>query len=205
MFEKKNLKRFCIMLIGNGFLGIGISLFKLSGLGNDPWSAMLMGVSDAIGVKYANFSVAVNIGLFILQFFLGRHLIGAGTIVNGIGLGYIVTFFYQIWLASLPAAEMFLLRLVYMAVGMVITGFGLFLYQDANMGVAPYDSLALIMSERWKKIPYFWNRMLTDGICTLICWISGGLIGLGTLVTVFALGPFVSMFRRCLGKRLTKG
>ncbi len=202
MSTTKKIRCFWIMVIGNVFLGMGISLFKLSGLGNDPWSAMLMGVSDSIHVTYAHFSVAVNLGLFVLQFLFGRRLIGAGTIVNGLGMGYIVTFFYEIWSAVLPQPDMFVMRLVFMAVGMLITSFGLSLYQAADMGVAPYDSLSLMTAEGLKKLPYFWHRMFTDGVCTAICWIFGGIVGLGTLVTVFALGPFVAFFHKHFASRL---
>lgn len=190
------------MVAGNLFLGMGISLFKLSGMGNDPWSGMLMGVSDAIQVSYGHFSVAVNLVLLVVQIWLGRRLIGAGTIVNGLGLGYIVTFFYEIWIRLMPQPEQFGMKLVLLAVGMLIISFGLSLYQAADMGVAPYDSLSLIMEERIRKIPYFWHRMFTDAVCTVICWISGGIVGLGTLVTVFALGPFVAFFHKHVAQKL---
>lgn len=202
MAVSKKWRCFWIMVIGNVFLGMGISLFKLSGLGNDPWSGMLMGVSDAIRVSYAHFSVAVNLVLLVVQIWLGRRLIGAGTIVNGLGLGYIVTFFYEIWVRILPQPDAFAMRLVLLAVGMLIISFGLSLYQAADMGVAPYDSLSLIMEERIKRIPYFWHRMFTDAVCTVICWVSGGIVGLGTLVTVFALGPFVAFFHKHVARRL---
>lgn len=202
MSAKKKIRCFAIMVIGNVFMGMGGSLFKMSGLGNDPWTGMLMGVSDAIGMVYAHFSVAVNLGLFVLQVLLGRRLIGAGTVVNGLGLGYIVTFWMKTWASLFPQPELLVVRLILMAVGMVITSFGLSLYQAADMGVAPYDSLSMIMTERLKKIPYFWNRVFTDGVCTVICWISGGIVGVGTLVTVFALGPFISFFHKYCAEKL---
>ena len=38
---------------------------------------------------------------------------------------------------------------------MVITGFGISLYQTPNVGTAPYDSLSLIMAKSGAEIPYF--------------------------------------------------
>ena len=66
----------------------------------------------------------------------------------------------------------------------------------ADEGVAPYDSLSLIMTERWPKIPYFWHRMSNDVLCALICYLTGGVIGIGTLVTAFGLGPVIHFFNR---------
>ena len=41
-FKKLDRRRAVIMIIGNIFTGMGISIFKLSGLGNDPFSGMVM-------------------------------------------------------------------------------------------------------------------------------------------------------------------
>ncbi len=51
------------------------------------------------------------------------------------------------------------------------------MYQMPDEGVAPYDSLSLIMTERWPKIPYFWHRMSNDVLCALICYLTGGVDG----------------------------
>ena len=40
--RKINWKYVVVMLIGNIILGLGIAIFKLSGLGNDPFSGMVM-------------------------------------------------------------------------------------------------------------------------------------------------------------------
>ena len=43
-------------------------------------------------------------------------------------------------------------------------------------------------------IPYFWCRMSNDVVCALICFISGGIVGLGTIVCAFGLGPVIHFF-----------
>ena len=68
------------------------------------------------------------------------------------------------------------------------------MYQLSRQGVAPYDSVALIMVEKWPKISYFWHRISNDALCALICWLAGGIVGLGTLVSAFGLGPVVRFF-----------
>ena len=68
------------------------------------------------------------------------------------------------------------------------------MYQLPKQGVAPYDSISLIMTEKWPKIPYFWCRVSNDAISALVCWLAGGIVGLGTLVSAFGFGPFVQFF-----------
>lgn len=92
-FKKIGARRLLIMIMGNVFLGMGISIFKLSGLGNDPFSGMVMALANILGFSYASFLLVINGGLFIFELAAGRRLIGIGTLVNAFLLGYIVTFF----------------------------------------------------------------------------------------------------------------
>lgn len=128
-FKKIGMRRFTVMAIGNLFLGMGISIFKLSGLGNDPFSGMVMALSDRTGITYALFLVMVNAVLFLYEITAGRKLIGAGTLINAFLLGYIVTFFYDIWLTFIGTPEQMPQRVITVLTGVIITSFGVSLYQ----------------------------------------------------------------------------
>lgn len=202
-------KRLIIMLVGNIFLGMGISVFKLSGLGNDPFSGMVMALADTSGIAYARFLILLNLSLFMVQLIAGRRFIGIGTIVNAVFLGYFVTFFYNIWLDVLGEPQLLWQRVITVAIGVVVCSFGVSLYQTSNVGIAPYDCLSLLMRDRFPRVSYFWHRMFTDAFCALICFIFGGIIGLGTLVSMFGLGPIIHFFNvhvaeKLLGERRLK-
>jgi uncharacterized membrane protein YczE len=193
-FKKIGWKRFLVMVLGNIFLGMGISIFKFAGLGNDPFSGMVMALADVVGIAYANLLIFVNIFIFLLELAFGREFIGAGTIVNAFFLGYIVTFFYEIWLRIFALPQTLVLQIVTMLIGTVVTGFGVSMYQTPNVGVSPYDSLSIIMTKRIPKVSYFWNRIFTDAVCALVCFLTGGIVGLGTLVSALGLGPVIDFF-----------
>ena len=55
--RKINWKYVVVMLIGNIILGLGIAIFKLSGLGNDPFSGMVMALAECVGIEYARFLI----------------------------------------------------------------------------------------------------------------------------------------------------
>ena len=192
--KKIGWKRFVVMVIGNVFLGMGISIFKFAGLGNDPYSGMVMGLSDVVGMSYANFLILINIFVFLLELTFGREFIGAGTIVNALFLGYITTFFYELWLHFFALPTVLVTKILVMLVGTVVTGFGVSMYQTPNAGVSPYDSLSVIMAKRIPKVSYFWHRIFTDAVCALVCFLSGGIVGLGTLVSALGLGPVIDFF-----------
>ena len=97
-----NWKHVLIMCIGNVFAGMGIGIFKLAGLGTDPFSGMNMAVADMIGMAYGNFQLIVNIVLLIIEIAFGRRFLGIGTVVNAVCLAYIITFFYNIFHPTIP-------------------------------------------------------------------------------------------------------
>lgn len=195
-FRETGLKRFLVMLFGNIFLGMGVSIFKFSGLGNDAFNGMLMALSDVAGIPYTRFFVIFSICLFAVEILAGRHFIGIGTIINTFFLGYIVTFFYTVWENVFSAPDTIFVRVVIMLIGVVICSLGISMYQTPDVGVSPYDSLSLIMERKFSRIPYFWCRMFTDIVCAAVCYLSGGLVGIGTLVAAFGFGPFVHFFNK---------
>ena len=193
-FKKTGTRRTLLMLFGNLFIGIGVGIFKVSGLGNDPYTGMNLAVSAKIGMTFAVYQILLNLVLLVVQILFGRYLIGIGTIINALFLGYIVTFVYDSIYRVTGGPKNLIQQILVLLVGMVICSFGLSMYQQSNVGVAPYDALSLMMAKRWPKLSYFWHRIITDGISAFVCFIFGGIIGLGTLVTAFGFGPFIQFF-----------
>lgn len=181
-------------VLGVVVIGLGAALFKQSHLGNDPFNAMNMTLSGVTGLPLGAQTIATNLVFLVIQLIWGRRYIGIGTIVNGLGLGYIISFFYDRFLTPFGAPETLPQQLLWLAIGLPILAFGCSLYQTADLGVAPYDYLALGMDEHLSAVPYFLCRISTDAVCTLVALAFGGLVGLGTAITVFGLGTFIQLF-----------
>jgi len=109
-------------------------------------------------------------------------------------LGYIVTFFYNLLSNEIGIPEVMWQKLIVVCIGVVVCSFGVSMYQTPDVGAAPYDSMSLIMAMRKPSISYFWHRISTDALCALICFLAGGIVGIGTLLSAFCLGPFISFF-----------
>lgn len=201
-FRKTGAKRVVMTVAGNLFIGLGIGIFKLSGLGNDPYSGMTMALAACAGITYANFQVLFNLGLFVVQLLFGREFIGIGTVVNACFLGYAVTFFYELLNGTLGAPGNLPMQLFTVCIGVVVCSFGLSLYQTSDVGVAPYDALSLITRKKLSSIPYFWHRITDDAIAALVCYLAGGIVGLGTLVSAFGLGPFIQFFNEHFSRKI---
>ncbi|MDO5539515.1 MAG: DUF6198 family protein [Eubacteriales bacterium] len=197
-------KKITAVILGNSILGIGVALLRFSQMGNDPFCAANMALSDGSGIGLGVFQMAVSLILFIVQLICGRKYIGLGTIVNVFLLGYIVEYVGKGIELIAGNGQSYALwqQLIIMAVALVILSFGLAMYQVADMGVSPYDYLALGMTDHMPT-QYFANRIITDGVCVIVIltavfvkfigWDMSHL-GVGTVITVFCLGPLVQVF-----------
>ena len=135
----------------------------------------------------------------------GRRYIGLGTIVNMFCLGYIVNFFVNLLTKVFNEPTTFIAQFPVMLIGVIVTCFGISIYQTADVGVSPYDSLSIIMTDRAKKLPYFWARIITDSFCALATFMTGGLLGLGTLACAFGLGPVTHFFNKTISEPFING
>ena len=200
--KPEKIARVIMVLIGIVLLALGISIFKLSLLGNDPYTGMLFAISDVTGFPYAWLQVVMGAVFFIFQVMFGRHLIGFGTIYNAFFIGFIVDFFNRLIEHNIGELSGLPIRVLALFIGLLICSLGISMYQQADLGVSPYDASSLILAEMQNKFPYFWCRIFTDAICAIVCFLFGGIVGLGTVVTAFGFGPFVTFYNHLVSDRI---
>lgn len=187
------MRRFIVMMAGLLVMSFGVTLFKFSLTGNDPCNAFFLAFSQLTGINYSVTGLGLNVFLFVFEILLYRKHIGIGTFANWFCVAPVADLMMRTLSPLFPDAVSFEVKLVYLAVGIVVLSLSVSMYQSADLGIAPYDSIALILEER-TKLPYFFARILIDALFSLIAFLCGGLIGLGTLVCVLGLGPIIAFF-----------
>ena len=68
---KFNLRRVLVRCLGIVIMGLGISLFKISLMGNDPSSAMVMALGDRLGIDFSVMLIIMNSLFFLVEILLG--------------------------------------------------------------------------------------------------------------------------------------
>ncbi len=205
----KITKRAGMMILGILFIGLCVSFLRLSGFGVDPFSAMNLGISGFIGWSFGTWQLLMNAVILVIVFFQARQCIGAGTIINMIFVGYIADF--VCWLAQdVVQIEMSLpLRIIALALAQLMASMGVALYMVADMGIAPYDSVAIIIEKlTHQKIPFHKARVLSDVVVVIIgiafAIASGAgvwaVAGIGTVVNACFNGPLIQFFKTKLEK-----
>lgn len=194
-------RRTAVMLPGLVLLSAGLALFKLSATGNDPSTAFVLAVGGKLHLDLAVMLPLCNALWFIAELLGGRKYIGIGTFANWLGVGPMASLFITLLSPLLPETMTFGIQLLIVVIGIPILCLGCSMYQAANLGIAPYDALAMILEDRL-PLPYFWCRIIVDSICALCAFLLGGVIGLGTLVCALGLGPIITLFTNTVSNKL---
>lgn len=214
--EKKYFIRRCVMmLVGILFICICVGCYRLSGFGVDAFTCMNLGVSGFIGMGFGTWQLIVNAVILVIVFFTVRKCIGAGTIVNMVCVGYGADLICWLVLDVFGIEMILPLRIAALLIGCIFAGLGVSFYMVAEMGIAPYDSVALIIEKATKKkIPFQYARVISDVTCVVIgvvfCLIAKGnlwmIVGIGTLCNAFLNGPLIQFFKEHVsGPLLEKG
>ncbi len=199
--NKPLLKRIVMVCIATLIMGFAVSLSVYAALGTDPCTCLNLGISHKIGMSFGTWQLIFNCTVLVFTFFFARHLIGFGTVVNMVAIGYLVDFYGGILAHVLPADPTVFLRLVCMLCGVVILAFTAALYMYPRLGVSPYDSIGFILTER-THIQFRWCRIACDVLAVLIGFLTGSIVGLGTVITAFCMGPLIKLFGDILRKRI---
>ena len=89
------------------------------------------------------------------------------------------------------------------------------LYFTANLGVSTYDAVSLVISEKWNPLPFKYCRIIGDLICVILgvaLFLMSGqpmsglaaVVGVGTIVTAFFMGPLIAYFNVHVAQPLLK-
>ena len=191
-----------LLAVGLVIFGIGEALLIASGVGVSPWTVLAQGITNITGwsVGLATFVVSVAV---LLAWVPLRQTPGIGTILNII----IISVVLDLALPWLPQFESLALRIAEAVAGVIVTGIGGGIYLIANLGPGPRDGLMTGL-QRLTGFPIAWVRSAIEIGAVVLGWSLGGVVGIGTLLFAFGIGPSVaaSMYglQQAFGNRQTR-
>lgn len=215
-FKKDHFLKRCLMsAIGVIVCGIAVGFFKHATFGVDPFQSLMSGLDALIPIKFGTLYVIVNVILLSFSLIFDRHYIGLATFINLFLLGYIVQFSLETLQHFFPNPLLWQ-RTLFLAIGIGVICFASSFYIAADLGVSTYDAVALIISNTWHVWKFKYIRIVTDVICVVLgvglyllavkSW-SGiqSLVGIGTIITAFFMGPLVDFFQVHVAKPFLEG
>jgi uncharacterized membrane protein YczE len=182
---KYSPKNFIRLIIGLFIFTVGIVLTINANLGLAPWDIFHQGLSKTVGITMGQANIIVAFFIVILDVALGSN-VGWGTLFNMIFFGVFIDF---IMLNNLlPMANTFVSGVAFILVGLLIQGYGCYIYVSAGMGAGPRDGLMFVLTEKTGKSIRL-IKILIEVVAVVAGVILGGTFGVGTVILAVTGGP----------------
>ena len=184
---KPKLTTLIMLVIGLFLFGIGEAIIIGSGSGVSPWTVLAQGISSKtdLSIGVATFLISI----FILIFWVPlKQIPGIGTILNAI----IIASAIDLTLGFIPKPELIYLKILQASFGILIVGIGSGIYLASNLGPGPRDGLMIGLQQKTNtSIPLI--RTIIEITAVTVGWFLGGIVGIGTILFVFGIGPCVGV------------
>ena len=191
--------RVVLLLIGLWIAHLGVTLFLQTNLGSDPFNVFVQGLFRAIpwpawaGMTHGRVHLLVSLLIMVVLLVVDRSYVGIGTLLC-MALGGPIIDVYTLWLSpflneTLPLA----VRVPMLAVGCVILAFGMTIVIRSQAGTGPNDLVAVVLSDKSGK-PFGPVRIGVDLTFALVGFALGGVVGIGTIICAFLVGPAAQLF-----------
>ncbi|MBO5461237.1 MAG: YitT family protein [Ruminococcus sp.] len=183
------IKALIILFLGLTIAHLGVTLFLLSETGTDTFTVFIQGLASTAGLTVGTMHVIVSVILMVVMVFTTKGYVKPGTIVCAFCGGPIIDVFRWIFEPFINGNSPMPVRIVSMLAGCVILALGMSIVINSNAGTGPNDLVAIILTDKIKKIEFRWVRMGCDVMFVVLGFLLGGVFGVGTIVAVFLTGP----------------
>ena len=184
---KPNLKTLIYLVLGLSLFAIGETLLITSNQGVSPWTVLAQGISFQTNLSIGITTFIVSLVVLILWYPL-KQKPGLGTFLNIVLISIIIDLSTPI----LPYPKSFLFQIIQSIVAVILVGLGSGFYLTANLGPGPRDGLMTGLQNLTNQ-PIALIRTIIEVSAVGIGFYLGGMVGIGTLLFAFGIGPMVSL------------
>jgi len=191
---KPKFKTFTFLCIGLSLFGLGEGLLIVSYAGSSPWSVLAQGIALHTHLTVGTVTFFLSFVVLILWFFLDQKP-GLGTILNLI----IISIMIDLSIAFVETPSSYISQIIMAIFAVLIVGFGSGIYLIANLGPGPRDGLMTGIQKK-TNYPIAVVRSSIEITVASLGWYLGGVVGIGTLLFAFGVGPCVALGLFFVGK-----
>ena len=176
-----------VSLFVNGF---GLYLTIQANIGAGPWDVLNLGMAKSLGILYGSASITVSLTILFIDILL-REPIGIAMFIDAVVVGKAVDFFNR--LHPVPACRTLLTGIPMMIAGLFVLAYTQYTYMTASLGCGPRDTLLVALAKRMKRVPIGVISIGLLSTATLVGWLLGGPVGVGTVICAFGIGPVMQL------------
>ena len=183
---KPNLKTLIYLVLGLSLFALGETLLITANQGVSPWTVLAQGISFQTNLSIGVTTFIVSLIVLILWYPL-KQKPGLGTILNIVLISIII----DLSIPILPYPKSFLFQIIQSILAVFIVGLGSGFYLTANLGPGPRDGLMTGLQSLTNQ-PISLIRTVIEVSAVGLGFYLGGIVGIGTLLFAFGIGPNVS-------------
>lgn len=208
LLVRNYIKRIAIYILGLFTLSVGINISKLAGLGISPVSSVPYSLELITGISMGTASLIVYSFFILLQIILLRRNYKPVQLLQ-----IVTTFFFSYFvnitnhdnlLSFVPMPGHYFIQLVYVLIGIVITGLGVFLYLLPNLLAMPPEGLvAALVEVTNERFTFSRMKVIFDEVCGLTGLLASliflghlGAVREGTILSAIMIGKVVGFFSK---------
>ena len=184
---KPKLSTFFFLCFGLMLFGLGEGLLIVSFTGASPWSVLAQGISLKVNLSIGTITLLISIAVLILWIPLGQKP-GMGTIFNAL----IIALMIDLCIKFVPTPTNYINQLILAVISVITVGIGGGIYLVSNLGAGPRDGLMVGLQKK-TNLPIALVRATLEITVVSIGWYLGGIVGVGTLLFAFGIGPCVAL------------
>ena len=186
---KQFYNRLLLLTWGLLLYALGIAVTLNANVGYAPWEMFHVGLAKTMGISIGTASIIVGVIIGIIAVLLGEKL-GFGTILNMVLIGIFLDMILQFQL--IPIADNMIMGIAMLIVGLFIIALASYYYIKSGFGAGPRDSLMVALTRK-TGLPVGACRGIIELIAVCVGWMLGGLLGIGTIISAFAIGFCIQM------------
>ena len=191
---KPRISTFFFLCFGLILFGLGEGLLIVSAAGASPWTVFAQGIYLNVGLSIGIITIFVSVAVLVLWLPLNQKP-GIGTILNALIVGLMI----DICIKFVPTPENYISQLFLAIIAVLTVGLGGGIYLVANLGAGPRDGLMIGLQKK-TNLPIATVRATLEIVVMSIGWYLGGMVGVGTLLFAFGIGPAVAFGLFIVGK-----
>ena len=188
------INRLARLLLGLFLYSLGIVFTIKANIGYAPWDVFHAGLARTFGMTIGNWSIIVGAVLIAVTVLMGEK-IGLGTLLNMVLIGLFLDILLNIPL--IPVMKDWVTGLALMTAGLFVISVASYYYIGSGLGAGPRDSLMVALTRK-TGLPVGFCRGSIELTAVVTGWLLGGMAGVGTVISGFAIGFCIQLTFRLL-------
>ena len=201
----EKLKRYIVFLIGLFINSLGVSLITKADLGTSPISSIPYVLSLNFPFTLGQFTIAFSLLLILIQLIILRRNFKAEHLLQ-IPISILFGYFIDLTMVMLffVDPQSYISSVIYLLVGCLILGFGVYTEVLANVAMLPGESFVRAVSSTWKtefgttKVAFDVSLTVIAAVLSLIFAHRLDGVREGTIIAALLVGFIARLFGRKL-------